>query len=66
MLETFEGGVPKLLKGESITDAIERIRHRGRELKADLHRIRSAPYPSEHARAKMRQQLAAYEISQLA
>jgi hypothetical protein len=25
MLETFEGGEPKLLKGESITDAIERI-----------------------------------------
>jgi hypothetical protein len=48
---------PKLLKGETVLDAIERHRRRGRELKADLHRIASAPYPSSYAKAKMREQV---------
>jgi hypothetical protein len=55
MLEDHKSEVPKLLKGESITDGIERLRRRGRELRADLHRIASAPYPSAHAKAQMRQ-----------
>ena len=29
------------------------------ELKADLNRIRSAPYPSAHVRAKIRQEIEA-------
>jgi hypothetical protein len=47
----------KLLKGESIIDAIERLRRRCRELKADAHRIRSAPFPSTHAKQRMRAQI---------
>ena len=58
-LEDFAGPPPTLTKGESVVDAIERIRRRGRELKADLHRIRSAPYPSRHAKAQMRAQIEA-------
>ena len=45
---------PKLNKGETVLDAIERLRRRGRELKADLHRIASAPYPSSYAKQRMR------------
>ena len=48
---------PTLLKGESIIDAVERFRRRGRELRADAHRIRSSPYPSAHAKRKMREQI---------
>jgi hypothetical protein len=55
----YDGPEPKLAKGESLTDAIERLRRRGRELKADLHRIRSAPYPSAHVRAKIKQEVEA-------
>jgi hypothetical protein len=48
---------PKLNKGETVIDGIERYRRRCRELRADLHRIRSAPYPSSHAKAQMRAQI---------
>ncbi|WP_354134414.1 hypothetical protein [Bradyrhizobium sp. S3.9.1] len=58
-LEECEWPEPKLLKGETVLDAIERLRRRGRELKADLHRIRSAPFPSSHAKAQMREQIEA-------
>jgi hypothetical protein len=54
-LEAAEIEEPKLLKNESITDAIERLRRRGRELKADLHRIQSAPYPSSYCKRRMRE-----------
>jgi hypothetical protein len=50
---------PKLAKGESLLDAIERIRHRGRELLADANRISSSPYPSSWAQAQVRAQVAA-------
>ena len=53
------GPAPKLAKGESLLDAIERIRHRGRELLADANRIRSSPYPSSWAKAQVRAQVAA-------
>jgi hypothetical protein len=46
-----------LKKGESIADAVERLKHRRRELKADLHRINSTPFPSADAKAKMRAQI---------
>jgi Putative transposase of IS4/5 family (DUF4096) len=36
----------ELNKGETVLDGIERLRRRCRELKADLHRIASAPFPS--------------------
>jgi hypothetical protein len=41
-LEDYDGEEPKLLKNETVTDAVERLRRRGRELKANLHRIQSA------------------------
>jgi hypothetical protein len=47
---------PPLKKGEGILDAVEARWRRVRELRADLHRIASAPYPSSHARAKIRQE----------
>jgi hypothetical protein len=52
-LEAVEVQPPKLNKGETVTDAIEHLRRRGRELKADLHRIQSAPYPSSYAERQM-------------
>jgi hypothetical protein len=59
VLQDIEGKPPQLLKNETVIDAIERHRRRGRELKADLNRIRSAPYPSEHVRAKIKQEVEA-------
>ena len=59
-LEAIEVEPPKLLKGEaSLLDAVENRRRRCRELKADLHRVASAPFPSSHAKAKMRAQIEA-------
>jgi hypothetical protein len=59
-LEVVEIEVPKLAKGEnSLLDAIENRRRRARELRADAHRIRSAPYPSAYCRAQMREQIEA-------
>lgn len=49
--------VPTLSKGEDITDAVERHRHRVRELRADIAKIATAPYPSSHAKQRMRQQI---------
>ena len=49
----------KLNKGESVTDGVLRLQRRVRELRADLHRIESAPFPSSHARARMRAQIEA-------
>ncbi len=36
---------------ETIANAVERYRHRLRELAADLHRVRSSPWPSSLAKA---------------
>ena len=55
--EDFDGPVPKLNGKETILDGIERLRRRGRELRADLHRIESAPFPSSFAKARMREQV---------
>jgi hypothetical protein len=49
----------KLNKGESVTDAISRLQRRTRELRADLHRIESAPQPSSWAKQAMREQVEA-------
>ncbi len=57
-LQDHETEVPKPTKGENgLLDQIEVRRRRVRELRADEHRIRSAPYPSAHAKAQMRQQI---------
>lgn len=45
----------KLLKNESITDAIARLQRRVRELLADQHRISSSPFPSSFAKQRMRE-----------
>jgi len=45
---------PKLGKGEDLLSALERVRRNGRELKATLHRVRSACYPSSYAKQRMR------------
>ena len=58
LLEDFEGPEPTLNKGEDVLSAIERLRRRGRELRADAHRIASAPFPSKHVKAQMREQIA--------
>lgn len=50
---------PKLAKGETVIDAIERLRRRCRELKADAHRISSSPFPSVYCKAQMRGQIEA-------
>jgi hypothetical protein len=60
LLEAVEIEPPKLLKGEKgLLDAIENRRRRGRELKATLHTIRSAPMPSSWAKQAMREQVEA-------
>jgi hypothetical protein len=59
-IEAIEVEPPKLAKNEpGLLDAIENRRRRWRELRANLHRIASAPFPSSHAKAKMRQQIEA-------
>lgn len=58
-LQNYDGEVPKLNKGETITDAVERYRRRARELRADQHRIQSAPYPSSYAKQRMTTQIEA-------
>ncbi|MDE5465223.1 hypothetical protein [Bradyrhizobium sp. CSS354] len=56
----YDGPEPTLAKGEaSVIDAIENRRRRVRELRADLHRIASAPYPSSYAKQRMRAQIEA-------
>jgi len=44
---------------QSEYDAIGRLRQRGSEIRAELHKIEAAPYPSNHCKAKMRQQIEA-------
>ncbi|MET4518122.1 hypothetical protein [Bradyrhizobium sp. I1.7.5] len=58
-LEEVETEPPKLNKGEDVLSGIERFRRRVRELRADLHRIASAPFPSSYAKAQMRAQVEA-------
>jgi hypothetical protein len=58
VLETVETEPPKLAKNEAgLLDAVENRRRRVRELRADQHRIQSAPFPSAYAKAQMRRQI---------
>ncbi|UGY28168.1 hypothetical protein HU675_0016185 [Bradyrhizobium septentrionale] len=61
VLEAVEVEPPKLLKGESLLDGADRFERRSRELRADIHRVRSAPYPSAHVKRKIREQVAQLE-----
>jgi hypothetical protein len=56
-LEAIETEPPPLKKGEGILDAIEARRRRVRELRADLHRLASAPFPSAYCKQQMRAQI---------
>jgi hypothetical protein len=44
-----------LKKGETIANAVERFRHRRRELAANQHRVRSSPWPSSLAKIAAKQ-----------
>jgi hypothetical protein len=46
---------PKLAKNETLLDALDRVRRRGREIKASLHTVRSAPWPSAHVKRRVRE-----------
>lgn len=48
---------PELRKGETAIDAVERLRRRVRELKADVDRTRAAPWPSKMAKGRMRERI---------
>lgn len=54
-LEAVEVEPPKPNKGESLLDHLDRVRRRCRELRADLHRTRSASYPLAHVKRKLRE-----------
>jgi hypothetical protein len=59
-LEDYDGPEPSLSKSENgPLDAIENRRVKVKSLHADLSRIRSAPFPSIHAKQQMRSQVAA-------
>ncbi len=58
--EDCRGRAPKLNKGETgLLDAIENCAGACRELRADLHRIASAPFPRAYAKSAMRAQIEA-------
>jgi hypothetical protein len=60
VLEVVEDAPPLaelLKKGERVGDAIERYRHRLRELGADLHRVRSSPWPSSLLKQEAKAQI---------
>jgi hypothetical protein len=50
---------PALNGKVGLLDQLEHARHRGRTLAADLHAIRSSPWPSAHAKAKARTEVEA-------
>jgi len=58
-LEVVETPAPTLQKGETLADAIGRLRQRGGEVRDALNKIESAPFPSAHAKQKMRAQIEA-------
>jgi hypothetical protein len=53
----FKGNAPARQKRETPSDAVERCRKRLRELNADRHRIRSAPWPSAEAKRRARAEI---------
>jgi hypothetical protein len=54
---SWDGEAPKLKKGENSIGALERVRHRIRELSAEAHAVRSAPITSEMAKARIAAQV---------
>jgi hypothetical protein len=56
-VEAVEIEAPRLLKNETVLGGIERLRKQGEEVKATLSRIASSPFPSRHARIKIKQEI---------
>jgi hypothetical protein len=56
-IEAVEVEEPKLLKNETVLGGIARLRKQGEGVKATLSRIASSPFPSKHARAKIKQEI---------
>ena len=54
-VEDWVGPDPKPNKGEDILAARARLERRCRELRADAHRVASTPFPSSHAKQRMRE-----------
>lgn len=57
-VEVHDGAAPELKSGEDAAAAVERCRRRVRELSADAHRIKSAPWHASHAKQRMREEVA--------
>lgn len=60
VIPLYDGPDPELRKGETPADAIERARFRIRELNADAHRVRSAPWPVAQAKQRARREIEEY------
>lgn len=56
-IKSFSGAPVSVRKGETVVDAIERCRRRGRELQSDLLAARAAPRPSAEAKKIARTQI---------
>jgi hypothetical protein len=57
IFETVPAELPKLARGESLVEAVEKMRRRVRELRADAERIAASQYPAEVTKQKMREQI---------
>jgi hypothetical protein len=51
-IEPIETEPPKLNKGESSLDGVERFRRRGREIKATIHTIQSSCFPKSYCKQR--------------
>jgi hypothetical protein len=54
-IEDWVGPDPKPAKSEDIITTVSRLERRTRELRADLHRVESAPFPSSYGKERMRE-----------
>ena len=52
-IQDYAGPEPKPNTGETTLDAVARLARRARELRADAHRVESAPLPLSHARSRL-------------
>jgi hypothetical protein len=58
-LEAVELEQPKLVKGETVLDGIDRLRRRRRELKAAIHTIQSSCFPKSYCKNRAREMVEA-------
>jgi hypothetical protein len=57
VFETVLAELPKLSKGESLVEAVEKMRRRVRELRSRAEQIAASQYPPEVTKQKMREQI---------